>query len=182
MYRAISRHRNLKWFIVEDTGKAFGLSEMKVGFVVSDAASRMQLQETSENFLLNVSPYVLNCLTFMLEKRVDGLDHLQELAIVVASNREYLRGLIADIDHLEIASRESSLSVEWLHMTRPDVSAELVCRLAAERGVHVLPGGPFYWDSPARGDRHLRIALARDPRYFRSSAESFAHLFRAILD
>ena len=165
MYKYLADAAKLRWFVIEDTGKAFGLSELKVGMVSCDRPSMPWLEEVTDDLLLNVSPFVLRCLTFALETRLNGLDHLDELNEVIGTNRKYLRRKLSVITGVSYPRDESRLSVEWVRLPA-DVDASFMSLKLREAGIHVLPGAPFYWDDPLRGSGFVRLALARDPRYF----------------
>jgi hypothetical protein len=46
------------------------------------------------------------------------------------------------------------------------VSADDLQAYLLDHQIYVLSGKHFYWHDPARGQRFIRIALARDPHMF----------------
>jgi aspartate/methionine/tyrosine aminotransferase len=165
IYEPLSSAPSLSWFVVEDTGKTWGLAEMKVGFVVADATSARLLADITNDALLNVSPFVLQILTRMMGISKHGRTHISEVREVVATNRAHLRQTLYCKHPLAPAAPESLGSVEWIRLSK-GIDSEKLCEFLRQKGVVVLPGGPFYWNNQEEGRSFLRVALLRDPRYF----------------
>lgn len=181
IYAVLLEFDALTWYVIEDTGKAVGLSELKVGFVNCDQSSANGLAAVTDDILLNVSPFVLGCLTVMLGDSVDGSTHLDELREVISVNRGLLRKTLHRFPQLSLPNEASTSSVEWIRVDSGP-SGEALCYELVRDGVHVLPGGEFFWERQARGDRFLRLALARDPRYFAECvAQAIPALERTLL-
>ena len=158
---------------LEDTGKTWPTAELKVGFSCALGRLREPLRNATREVLLNVSPFTLCLLTELIKA-----DLKQRLALgephaceVVAENRRQLR-LLLDGLAVEVVSRDSLISVEWLRLP---TGAAATCAWLEERGVSILPGDLFSWDRPS-GDRHVRVALARSPAYFKQAATSLVTL------
>ncbi|MFM6280032.1 MAG: aspartate/tyrosine/aromatic aminotransferase, partial [Dolichospermum sp.] len=57
--------------------------------------------------------------------------------------------------------------VAWCKIQDSSIkSTELQEFLFQAKGVYILPGTFFYWNSPIEGEKYIRIALARDTNNF----------------
>ncbi|MEU5596411.1 aminotransferase class I/II-fold pyridoxal phosphate-dependent enzyme [Streptomyces sp. NPDC020298] len=162
----------LRFVFIEDTGKVYPLSELKVGFTCASDDLVPRLTALSNELLLNVSPFTLLALTHVMSAdlaRHGGAAQRRLTAARIADgNRATLtRGLAGLADIVSVG--EGSLSVAWLTLHDHDASA--MCERWASLGLAVLPGAPFHWDDPAHGARRLRIALAREPAHFQRVPE-----------
>ena len=52
--------------------------------------------------------------------------------------------------------------------------------MLVEHDVYILPGTYFFWNSPELGDRHVRVALAREPEMFREAVAALADALKKI--
>jgi aspartate/methionine/tyrosine aminotransferase len=179
MYNVLRSTPGLRWCVIEDTGKAFGLSELKVGLAVCDELSEKTLAQVTDDLLLNVSPFILKALSYMMSIRQGERSHLEELRDIIQGNRDLMRLELASVRGAKILSSTSKSSVEWVLLTEGP-EAEFVCKYLMREGIHVLPGHPFYWEKPERGSRNLRFALARDPRYFEDSLRRAIPMMKRI--
>ncbi|KPM52316.1 hypothetical protein CcI49_14905 [Frankia sp. CcI49] len=162
------------WVVVEDTGKTWPTQEVKAPFFAASRSLASSLGAIYSDFLLLGSPFAMRLLTELVRASSDdGLDSVRR---IVRSNREVLDACLAGTALRSVG--ESFMSVSWLAV-EPPATAEEFCALLARRGVHVLPGGPFFWSDPTQGARFLRVSLVRDPESFRRSAEVIAQTCRA---
>ena len=179
-YGFITGLDGLDWILIEDTGKTWPTSEMKVGFCSCSENLRPAVEIVSAELLLNVSPFALSLLTALINSELPAVGQRKSPQLrcsqIARENRLALRSAIDGLP-LQIESLDSAISVEWLRV--PGQTAVKLCDQLAYSGVSVLPGGPFWWSDPDRGDDHLRIALARDTHYFARGAEA---LRRALTD
>ena len=122
------------------------------------------MYEIYNGYLLNVSPFVLNFLSaYILES---SLDDFAAIRTPIAQNRsilrEYLQGQI-----VKLLDSFTQTSVAWCEIQAPNIKATDLQRFLAEhKKVYILPGTFFYWNEPSRGEKYLRIALARNPENF----------------
>ncbi|MFD0384053.1 hypothetical protein ACFQ2B_22380 [Streptomyces stramineus] len=89
---------------------------------------------------------------------------------VITRNREAAQKAL-DGSLLEHIEPVVNVSVAWFRIKDPAVKATDLQAHLARYEVYVLPGTYFYWSEPERGERYLRVALARDPGDFRASVE-----------
>ena len=165
------------YMMVEDTGKTWPLRELKVGILFASDAIYQAVEVVSEEVMLNVSPFTLNLLSYMMESQ-DRNNFVKELRELVKSNRRYLREVIpAD---LKISSdAASAISVEWLQLPSSLDSHEF-CVYCKDRGIVVLPGRPFGWDNPSEAASNFRVALMREPIVFREGVQRLAGTYRSF--
>jgi aspartate/methionine/tyrosine aminotransferase len=166
LYAVLRSHAGLDWIVIEDTGKAWGIAELKIGMMVSSLSLTKLVQKVSNDLRLNVSPFTLRALTtLMAPSTQERQSHISDLVHVAEINRRVLRSQMNALG-LKPISPASLSSVEWLKFEDPALDSTHVCEGVRQQGVVILPGGPFYWDAPRRGRSYVRIALLRDPRYF----------------
>jgi aspartate/methionine/tyrosine aminotransferase len=115
--------------------------------------------------LLNVSSMDLLLLTKILEDEHDN--EVERARSLVVDNRVRLLSALSSLNLPQrVMPRDvlDTMSVEWLFLgpRRDDI-----VEACARRGLHVLPGDRFHWESgDGAGRQHIRLALSRDPQYF----------------
>ena len=144
---------------IEDTGKYLSFADMKIGIIASDDSIAGEIAGIVEDILLNVSPFAVE-LVAQLMTRDDraGTHNLMRL------NRTQL-SIATERLNVDVHSPLETMSVAWISAKRGYQMDELVGQWR-ERGVVVLPGGPFFWDDYSRGANYARIALARPSMIF----------------
>ena len=184
MYSVLNDHASLEWITIEDTGKVWGLQELKVGFSLCSHSLRAELEGIHNELRLNVSPFTLKLLETLIREDLNRAPHghLSQLSSVIAGNRQRLASEIRNLPYLEVASVGQKSSVEWLRITHDDCNAAEICETLLKAGVVVLPGGPFFWNNPDDGRQYLRIALLRDSRYFSSAISLFTIEWRNVFE
>ena len=65
-------------------------------------------------------------------------------------------------------------SVAWFEILREDLSADELQAYLTDYDVYVLPGKYFYWSAPPKGQKYIRLALARKPEEFKLAVEPMA--------
>lgn len=181
MYSILQSHPLLDWVAIEDTGKVWGLSELKVGFMICNSGLRRQLNALNNELRLNVSPFTLNILrSLMLNDGVAGPGHIAELFTAINENRRMLSRIVEDLPCLSIRNTNEKSSVAWMELLCEDCHAEDFCEDLFKAGVVVLPGGPFFWNDPGEGRCFFRIALLRDIRYFQEAMRVFSKTYHQI--
>ncbi|MEU3605659.1 aminotransferase class I/II-fold pyridoxal phosphate-dependent enzyme [Streptomyces sp. NPDC035033] len=164
----------VSYIAMEDTGKTWPVQDAKCALITASADIYPDLYNVHTSVLLNVSPFTLNVLTRYIEDSM--ADGFASVADVLSTNRavarELTRGTV--LHHQEPAV---PVSVAWFRIADGAPSATELQRELADEGVHVLPGTFFYWSRPERGERWIRVALARDPEDFAASM----HRLRAVV-
>ena len=149
----------VEYAVIEDTGKLWPVSGLKLGFLCSSIGSRLPIAEAAADVLLTASPFVTRVVEELaLDLAAGGLDRLHEL---IAGNRSIVAGALADVSGAALADGESRVSVARVELDDP--SATRLWGRLLQRGVHTVPCRPFYWAQPEAGEHYLRVALARDP-------------------
>jgi aspartate/methionine/tyrosine aminotransferase len=166
------------FLFIEDTGKTWPSLDLKISLLTP---SRRLYDETyiiHNDFLLNVSPFILLLLCQYIESTKNlGIEHV--VTNIVRKNRDYLRTTLAGT-YLKPVNLDSSISVEWLEIISVYSGENIWQRLSA-KGVYVLPGSNFYWNSPNAGTSYLRVTLMRDPLMFRAAADRFVSVLSTSL-
>lgn len=159
----------VEYAIIEDTGKLWPTSELKLGLLVSSRRTRLDLRRAMSDILLSVSPFVLLLVeAFAQEAAMGGFERLHRL---VASNRELLRHELEDVECARVVDGGTRISVERIELDE-GMSARAIWKELQEEGVHVLPCGPFHWARQHEGDRYLRIAIGREPETVERAARA----------
>ena len=162
--------------VIEDTGKVWPAAELKAPFLSVSPRLAGAVAGMHSDFLLHLSPFTVRLITeFVALAEADGGRYLREL--VVSNRARFQRGIPGSFLR---ADDTGKLGLAWLEVTADGLDGERVRRLLAERGVHVLSGERFYWSSPHRGQRHLRMALLRDPDIIVEASTVIANLWAEL--
>lgn len=162
VYRLLEES-GVTYLIIEDTGKTWPIQDAKCAMLTTSDDIHEDVYNLHTSVLLNVSPFVLNMVSHYIEDSID--DSLASVGDIIARNREVARtGLDGTV--LEYIEPVVNVSVAWFRITDPDLTATRLQQILQESDVYVLPGTYFYWNQPARGERYVRLALARDPGLF----------------
>lgn len=153
----------LRYIGIEDTGKTWPTLDLKLGTLVCDSILQPPLLQISDDFLLNVSPFI-----FALLKRYIDVDQARHCLSAGITNRHILADALRD-GPVELLPSDASMSVAWLRLPDKWQSSE-ICTWLSGKGISVLPGGPFFWASPALGQRYIRVALMRPEGKFEEGA------------
>lgn len=154
----------VSYLCIEDTGKTWPTLDLKCSILAASTDLYPELLKVHNDVLLNVSPFVLRLLReYILDSRRRGLDASVRHPVVV--NRARLGAALTGTGLVPVPG-DAAVSVEWVRIDSPHLSSGDVVDLCAGIGVGILPGDFFYWAEPGLGRRHVRFALARDPRMF----------------
>jgi aspartate/methionine/tyrosine aminotransferase len=156
---------------IEDTGKTWPSLDLKVGFAVADPWTQALVRRVTDDYLLNVSPFVLELL-----RRYVEADDLEAARSIVAANRLVL---VRALESAGVGAtvEDSPLSVAWV--TLPDGwDGDDLARWLSDRGLSVCPGKQFYWADEETGRRFVRVALLRPLPYFAAAAARLSDLLR----
>ncbi|RMW03887.1 hypothetical protein ALO99_200323 [Pseudomonas coronafaciens pv. porri] len=66
-------------------------------------------------------------------------------------------------------------SVAWFEILPAGIDADELQTYLLQWDVYVLPGKYFYWSQPEKGQRYIRLALARKPEEFDAAVQMIAH-------
>jgi aspartate/methionine/tyrosine aminotransferase len=158
MYRTLE-DAGVDYVVLEDTGKLWPMSELKLGFIAMSASLEEPLKRIVSDVLLSVSPVVLRLVEELAHDYAEG--GAGELHGLIEANRGLVRKLAADLDSVTFLDPDARVSICRLRFESGGESLRIRAGLR-ERGVHVLPLNQFYWADPPAGARELRIALARN--------------------
>lgn len=171
---AILENEGCSFVVIEDTGKVWPTTDLKLAYVVTSAETEPAIVSVADDVLLNVSPFI----SLLIEMLATGSGYLEEVRGLIAANRQFLRSALSDLalrDIVTIPHPESMASVELVQVRRNRVDAGRAPLLDEfERaGVAVLPTESFWWSledgtSPPTvvACDEFRFALSRDQRPF----------------
>jgi aspartate/methionine/tyrosine aminotransferase len=157
----------VSYLVIEDTGKTWPVQDAKCAILTASKDLYQAIYDIHTSVLLNVSPFTLNMLTrYLRDSRRDGL---RSIRTVIEGNRVQLaRGLAGTL--IRMHEPRVNVSVAWLDISRLGIDAAGFQQRLLAREVYVLTGNYFFWAGPSRGDRWVRVALAREPALFRAAA------------
>lgn len=161
------------YVLIEDTGKLWPASELKLGFAAYNADCPLDLADAMSDVLLSVSPFVLRLVSELAADAAGG--GYDELHRLVQANRarltDALRGTRATV-----VDPDSRISVARVELPE-ETDATAVYEALTASGLHVLPCGPFHWAEPGRGERWIRVALGRDEPLIDAAAQRLRSYF-----
>ena len=111
---------------------------------------------------------------YVLDSEKDGFKSVNDL---LDRNRELAKKNL-DGSLLEFQEPKTRVSVAWFKIKNPKVKATKLQEVILAEGVYVLPGTYFFWSDHTKGERYIRIALARNSEMF----EPAIKLVRSALD
>jgi aspartate/methionine/tyrosine aminotransferase len=175
-YRLV-REAGVDAILVEDTGKTWPTSEIKAPFFAAshDNGFFDRIYDIYTDFLLHVSPVGIKLMHEFV--RLSKTDEMASIHGVIRINRRALQESLAGT-FLKPCERPFA-SVAWLRIDHSLTALELKQVLDGE-GVFVLPGNHFFWNDALRGDKFIRVALARDADVFREAVALLGDVCRKI--
>jgi len=99
-----------------------------------------------------------------------GKDHFRSVGELLDRNRALAKQYL-DGEKLRYCEPQVKTSVAWFEIGDPEINADQLQQLMLSHNVYVLPGKYFYWANPERGQRYIRIALARDTDIFENAMQ-----------
>jgi len=153
----------VSYIAIEDTGKTWPIQDAKCSLLTVSDDLFEEIYNIHTSVLLNVSPFVLNFLTQYLE---DSLrDQWGSVRNVLNTNRELARRKLEGslLEYLEPCTK---VSVAWFKIVDRDLTATRLQAMLEKAHIYVLPGTYFFWSDHSKGERFIRIALARETRMF----------------
>lgn len=151
------------WINIEDTGKTWSTLETKISFVrARSQAALAGIQDIFHESWIRTPPLNLHVAAQAIVR--EGGSRRAKAAM--AENRSRLLQALRPMG-FELISEPAGFALLRLPATCSIGSVELTEALLST-GIAVLPGGPFFWDDPQRGDRLVRVSLLRPVEDFRN--------------
>ncbi|MFO1351946.1 MAG: aminotransferase class I/II-fold pyridoxal phosphate-dependent enzyme [Gammaproteobacteria bacterium] len=153
----------VSYLTMEDTGKTWPLQDTKAAIFKTSTDIYSDVYNIYTAYLLNVSKFILNLLTeYLLDSE---RDHFASVMDLLDRNREIGKQALSG-SLLEPVESMTRVSVLWCKIKDPHIKATELKEFLTYFGIHLLPGTYFYWNDKERGERYVRIALARDTEVF----------------
>lgn len=169
----ILEESEVSYIVLEDTGKTWSTSEIKVGLAVCSRDMYVDMYRLHDDLLQSVSPFHLRVLTeFIRDSAKNGIE--ESILPSVTKNRAILRSILSDGDLQFLTEMRSPVSVDWLRLPE-GMDCEVFVHAAIQEGVHILPGTNFFWHQPERGRNLVRVALARESQLMLEGAQLLRH-------
>ena len=166
----------VRFISIEDTGKTWSTSELKVSPILSDDFTHQAILSIYSDLFIAHSPFVLSVVEKVIRDTIDNSLENTILSIVDA-NRQLLRQSIPS--ELMIPRTTNFSSVEWLQVVNGMTDLEWEHKLR-QYEVYVLPGRKFFWSNHKSAYYFIRIALMRDPDVFKYGVERLQDAFNGL--
>lgn len=164
------------YITIEDTGKTWGLSDIKTGVTVCSTDASELLHRLHDELLLNVSGLHLAILTAFIKDSMEiGLDAAVRKPI--EDNRRLIHGLVQPGLFSHASKYCHNVPMEFLRLPS-EYDAVRFWRELRASGVDILPATNYYWTDITLGRDSLRIPLARDPLDLRAAIPRLQHSLR----
>lgn len=171
----ILEESGVSYIVIEDTGKTWPIQDAKAALIKCSQDVYRDIYNIHTSYLLNVSPFILNLVTrYVLDSEKDNFASVHDL---LDRNREIAKRVLAG-SLLEYQEPRVNVSVAWFKIRDPAITASELQDVIRAEGAYVLPGTYFFWSDHARGERYIRVALARDTGLF----EPAIKVVRAAVD
>jgi aspartate/methionine/tyrosine aminotransferase len=157
---AVLDETGVEYVVLEDTGKLWPMTGLKLGFSVSSSRNRLPLDDAASDVILSAPGIVALLVEALAEDMADG--GMEQIHSLIAANRS---AIASELDGCPMARQvdgTSLVSVSRVQVDKP-LSATRLWGDLMRQGICAVPCRPFYWSRPSHGERFLRIALARDP-------------------
>jgi aspartate/methionine/tyrosine aminotransferase len=161
-----------RYLIMEDTGKTWPLQDTKCATLMASKDINAEIYSIVTSVLLNVSPFILNVVTRYIEDSND--DDFNSVRSVLEVNRRKARDCLEG-KVLKYMQPMIDTSVAWFEILPAGIDADELQTYLLQWDVYVLPGKYFYWSQPEKGQRYIRLALARKPEEFDAAVQMIAH-------
>ncbi|MFD9737439.1 pyridoxal phosphate-dependent aminotransferase [Umezawaea sp. NPDC059074] len=165
----------VSYMAIEDTGKTWPVQDAKCAMITASDDIHEAVYNLHTSVLLNVSPFVLNFLANYVEDSIE--DEFASVRDVITANRALAKSML-DGEVLEYVEPAVNVSVAWFRIKPEGLTATRLQEKLLENEVYVLPGTYFYWNEPVKGERFIRLALAREPEMFDGAMRAL----REVLD
>lgn len=163
---AILEDSGVRYIAMEDTGKTWPLQDTKCATLMSSRDLNDDIYPIVTSVLLNVSPFVLKLITqYVKDSAADNFASVRDL---LDTNRRCAREHL-DGKHLAYQEPMVPTSVAWFEIKAPGHTADALHAYLLTAQVYVLSGKYFYWHDPQKGQRFIRLALAREPETFKQA-------------
>lgn len=167
---SLLREAGLSFIVLEDTGKQWPTLDTKASLLSYSQDLSTDIRNIYEEIYLCCSNFSLRVIIEFIDATLKkgGISYMHS---VVTQNigiaRSELEGTLVGI---ETAEADSVMSVMWLNIERTALSDLELTDYLGKRGVAVLPGRYFYWNSHhVAGHDRIRIALMKADDIFGSS-------------
>lgn len=166
----------VRYIAIEDTGKTWPTSEIKVSPLVADKETFLALQRIYLEIFICHSPLALSFVgEFVKASQNEG--PVKCFQSIIAENRALLRTVLANTPLKPLSS--AIASVEWIYIEDTMNDIELVKSLHAY-GIHILTGKQFFWSKQHDSSKYVRVALMRDTDLFTKGMSALQNSIPAI--
>ena len=161
----------VSYLVIEDTGKTWPVQDAKCAILMASAESVPgHLRHPHQRAAERVAVHPEHAHAYIEDSKRDGL---QSVRAVLETNRAVLADAL-ETTPIRMHPPRVKVSVAWLDIQGLGIDAADFQKRLLAHDVYVLTGSYFFWSDPTRGDRFVRVALARDPALFAAAAAKLA--------
>jgi alanine-alpha-ketoisovalerate/valine-pyruvate aminotransferase len=144
----------------EDTGKVWPTHDLKASLLFCSRDCEDSITAIYNELFLCTSRFSLGLLEqFVLTTNELGLS--ETIWSTVDSRRQMVRQSIQNTPlRVDPAALNSKISVEWLDCKDTSLNDLELTKALAERGLYILPGRQFFWNSGEESTRHFNVRVA----------------------
>lgn len=166
---------NVTYITIEDTGKTWPTQDAKISLVLSSSNIHSDLYSIYTSYILNISPFILTLMINYIDDSIN--DNFKSINNLLDKNRTYLKNKINNTFINVLPSRVPT-SVAWCYINKK--TSLDVQKLLGNEGIYTIPGSYFFWNKKEKGNRFIRIALARDPDIFFPAIEKLSGIIKRV--
>ncbi|RDD61438.1 aminotransferase class I/II-fold pyridoxal phosphate-dependent enzyme [Ferruginivarius sediminum] len=155
---------DVPFMIIEDTGKTWPTLDLKMSPVICSQHYTDVMSQLYQEMYLCASPFAMLFFHYILSSAPPYSEHFDSLQALLLRRRDMLRAAIAESGLRTAQEGENScLPIEWLDCSAMGDDDSRIVEALNARGVHLLPGYPFFWSqSPLMAPRNrLRVSLLK---------------------
>jgi len=169
---------DIDYIIIEDSGKFLPTMDLKASILHVSSRLVPRFDQLHSSFILRASPFALKTITAFLEEAMTT--NMAPTYTLIHKNLCYMRNAFRDLP-LVVEQRPAKFSLAWIRITDEHLTAADLRQAAQQVQIDILTGNTFYWDDPAKGDRYIRIALARDQIAFQRTIDLLGGQLAALV-
>ena len=182
---AILRQSECEFVVIEDTGKIWPTTDLKVAYLVASPSLDPMIRSIADDVLLNVSPFV----SLLVEALASDPRYLGEVRDLVARNRGRLQaglGAFVSENHVRFPHGASKASVELLQVSRQLLGQTSLSEVLEAAEVVSLSSESFWWSGSHEIEERaewseVRIALSRDEDPFGAVVDRTAEVLTRLV-
>lgn len=161
---------DVSYVILEDTGKIWPTLDTKASLLSYSEDLAIEIRNIYEELYLSVSNFSLALIQSFIEETIT-LGGISFIHSILQQRNDFIRTQLGhSICKIESHDETALMSVAWLNISETMFSDLQLTDYLASRGISVLPGRYFFWNSHNKnGHNYIRVALLKPDQDFADS-------------